>query len=173
MNSIGMKWGIIAGIGIAISSLLLYLVDAVTYFEYYAYPLVIICILCMVLSATEEKKLQNGFITFNELLNNTFSAFVIATLIYHIFVYALYHFVDPTLAETQKRMSLEAAPAFESIFNEEQMETFIRELKNRSFMPTIGQTFLTMAGSLIFPGIIIAAIISGIMKNNKPENQVV
>ena len=171
MENPSVKWGLIAGLGVMISSLLFYLVDVNLFFSVSSYLIWIVYIVCMVFAVRDQIKAQKGFISFKEAFSTAFVVFVLSSLMYYIFYYLMFNVIDPDLLDIQREMTVEAMEALSGFLSEEQMEEAIAKATSQDV--GIGTVSMAYLISLIFPGAIIAAIIAAIMKKNNPNKGIV
>jgi len=169
MENSSVKWGLIAGLGVMVSSLLFYLVDVNLFFTASSYLAWVVYIVCMVFAVRDQTKAQGGFISFKEVFSTAFVVYVISSLMYYIFYYLMFNVIDPSLLDIQREMTVEMMEAFSGFLSEEQMEEAIAEATNVG-IGTISMAYLV---NLILPGAIIAAIIAAIMKKDNPNKGIV
>jgi|GEM_PF-3556825 len=167
MENPGVKWGLIGAGAIILVALIAYVYDAKFYLSYNGFAIFLISIFFLYKTATEERKLRNGYASFSELLRSVFLAGVIMTVCYQVFNMIMVFLIDPGLADMSKEVALEAMQKMESILGEEGYEKAIEDIQAQSFKPSIGEFFLGLASSIIFT-LIPAALISVIMKKEKP-----
>jgi len=101
-------------------------------------------------------------------LKPAFLTYLIGNLIYVLFYYVLFNFIDPGLEEVQKELTMDAMEKIGGLLGEDGMEAAIEQIENQDFSFGLGKALWTFAFSLIFPGFVSAAIIAAIMKDPKP-----
>ena len=97
----GVKYGAIAGLGLIIITLVLYLIDVKVMFSYTSLIGWVVYIYCMYKSVADDKAADGGFITFRNAFQSSFVVFVIASLLNTIFFYVLTTIIDPSLIDMQ------------------------------------------------------------------------
>jgi small-conductance mechanosensitive channel len=124
-------------------------------------------------SATKED--NSGYLTFKQALKPTFLTFVIGSLIAVIFTYLLYNFIDPTLNDLLQEKSIEMAEKAAKMFgaDEEALEQIREQVEAKGVSMSIGQIIQQYLVGLIFPGFILALIVSAIIKKNPPQDAIV
>ena len=171
MRNHAVKYGIYyGGISVAIS-LLLWLLSPETLFNM-GIGLAIgfgVPIIFMYLSIHATKAEQEGFISFGESLKASFLTYMIGSLMGVLFTFVLMNYLDPSLLEMQKEVAIKVAEDMSSMFGapEEAMEEMREQMESQNLdTMTFGQSMLGWLGGLIFPGLILALIMSGILKKN-------
>lgn len=162
------KYGIyLSGFSI-LFTMLLYFIDKALIFNPFipAAVLFIASIVCMVLAAKEEKiQDADGFLSYGDAVRVTFVVVAIAAVIFAIFNYVLFNFIDPGLMEImQQETSAMIENIFSMIDDEEAMEQAKSEINNQDFKYGLGYAIADVVGSLIF-GIIKALIVAIFVKN--------
>jgi hypothetical protein len=164
----GVKYGAIAGLGLIITTLLLYIVSAKVMFNYTSLIGYIIYIASMVKSVSDDKAASDGYITFRNAFQSSFIVFVIASFLNLIFWYILVNIIDPSLIDLQIEIAMEAIEkiadfAGMSEADLEEAALAIEESSNQSIMQMLqAYLFGLVAGAI--PALIIAAA----MKKAKP-----
>jgi hypothetical protein len=103
----GVKYGIIAGLGYIILTLLLYFIDPKMVFGNASMISWVIYIFCMYKSAADDKAADDGYITFRNAFQSSFVVFVIASFLGTTFLFVLMTIIDPTLIDLQIKVALE------------------------------------------------------------------
>lgn len=124
-------------------------------------------------SATKED--NSGYLTFKQALKPTFLTFVVGSLIAVIFTYVLYNFIDPTLNDMLQEKSIEMAEKAAKMFgaDDEALEQIREQVEAKGVSMSIGQIIQQYLVGLIFPGFILALIVSAIVKKNPPQDAIV
>ena len=169
MENHGVKWGVISGVGVVAFSLVLYLVNPTSLFGGLAWAGMIIYIFGMVKAAQGEKNDLGGYMSWGEALKPTFLTYAIASLIYIVFFYVLNNFIDPGLEDLQREAAIEMIENMSGLIGEEGVEEAIAQADEQGFKFGIKNAAMGYFIGLIFPGFIIAAIISAIVKKNRPD----
>lgn len=160
--------GILAGIAGVIVSLLFYVTNVNMFFSISSWIVIVVYIFFMVKSAREARSQVESF-DFREAFQATFLVYVVGSLLNVIFYYVLMNFMDPELVEMQKEVAIDAVERMGGMLSEDQLEAMVSEIQNQDMRFTLGRALYTLAFSLVFPGGLIAVIVSAIMKDSKKE----
>ncbi len=163
------KWGVIAGLGAVVISLVGYLVSPKFFVTWASWLGFAAFIICMVKAAADDKEAMGGYMSWGQALKPTFLTYVIGSLISSIFVYVMFNFVDGSLVDVQKEIAVDTIEQLSGFLGEDGMEAAIDALDQQSFDMTMSTTLLGYAFGLILPGFPLAAIISAIMRKNRPD----
>ncbi|MEM1321762.1 MAG: DUF4199 domain-containing protein [Bacteroidota bacterium] len=176
MDNHGVRWGIIAGVLVAIYTVALYLVDP-NYLFYVTLSLVgsIIYIFCMRKAGLETRSDMGGYMTWGEAMKPTFITYAVGTLIGTIFMYVLFMVdeslpslqYDSALASQQWIMESMGAPPDAIDQAREQMEA---QMSPEQFEPSLLNSIKYYLGGLAIGGFILSAIISAIIRKKKPDD---
>lgn len=170
MENNGVKYGLLAGLGVIIYSLVLYLVDDKLLFGWASILGTVLYLACMYKAGVDEREEQGGFITWKEALKPTFLTYVVGSLLATIFTYLLFNVIDPSLIEIQKGMAIEQMQSMEGMIGEEGVEEGIKQIEERG-TSGLNDTLIGYAFMLII-GFVFAAIISAIVKRNHPAGSI-
>ncbi len=125
-------------------------------------------IFMMIKSISEQKKLDgDGVFTFMDGLRPAFLTYAVGTVIYTIFYFILFNFIDPGLAEARRDIAMNTLQITEAYMPEDQFEAQMLALENQEFGFGGKVAFLSFGVWLLF-GFIFAAIVAAIMKDRKP-----
>ncbi len=130
---------------------------------------IIVPLIFMFLAIRDTKNEQEGFISFGECLKASFLTYIIGSLIGVIFSFVLMNYLDPSLLDLQKEAAIEAAESMSSMLGapEEAMEEMREQMEEQDLDTfTVGQAMIGWLGGLVFPGLILALIMSGVLKKN-------
>ncbi|MEM9919844.1 MAG: DUF4199 domain-containing protein [Bacteroidota bacterium] len=169
MNN-AVKWGVIGGIGVILVDTLLYLVDPVNIMGGLSYVEWLVYIPVMIKAGIDDKNDAGGYMTWGEALKPTYLTFVIASLFYVVYMYAMYNIIDPGLADIQRDASMEMIEGMADFMGEEATEQMIAGMEGQEFGLTFGRAALTFGWRLLFPGFVFAAICSLIVRRNPPDD---
>jgi len=169
MNQIATRYGGFMGIALVLVNLLFYLMSVNAFFQYAGLVGFVIYIAFMVRAGLDQRKELGGYMSFAEAFKVTFQSFLVGSLIYWLFYYILFNFIDPSLAEEQKRMAMEAMEKIGSLMGEENFEKMLEAVEEQSFQVTVTSVLTNFLTSLIFPGAIFALIISLFIKKKHPD----
>lgn len=171
---VGVQYGILAGIGCIVLTLILYMINMGLIVSYWFLSVYAVIVIAMIYSAYVIRRAQHNYIVFKDALKATFLVAIFAMLIWTVFNVILFKYIDPDLIQLLKEHSIEqlekALKLAETPPGRVQEE--IRRAESRNYAPTLATTALSYALSLIF-GFIYAAVISGIFhlvsKDNAPR----
>ena len=169
MNNNSVRWGILAGIGIVILDLLLYLVDPKTLLGFPSYLEWIIYLIAMYKAGMDARHENGGYLSWGEALKPTFLTFVVASLIYTLFMWLLFNVIDTGMADVQREVAMEGIEKFGSMMGEEAVEEMVDAIDEGDFGMSLKNTILQYAFRLITPGFLFAAIMSLVVRRNAPE----
>ncbi len=164
----GTKYGLIAGLGSIIFTLIVYLIDPKIMFNIGGWVNWIIFLFCMYKSVADDKKQDGGYITFRNAFQSAFVVSVIASFLQTVFFYVLITIIDTGLMDLQLEMAEEAFLKIAEMMNfqEEQITeglNAISETGDVTLVKTVQGYLFGLIGWAI-PALIIAAI----MKKDKP-----
>jgi len=158
---LSIRYGVLAGISVVIYMLVFYFYDVkVMLGPSVFWSTTLLFIIGMFFAAREERKARE-FMTFREVLPVAFVTYLIANLFFYDFLYIMFNFVDSTLPELQRQVSLEAIQ--ESGFKE-YVEEAIEEIEKTPAEFTLGQAFFDYVRSAIF-GFLLSLVIAGLVRN--------
>jgi len=176
------KYGLYIGLVSAVLLILLWQLDKsyVINFKIDLFISTVIPAIFMVLAGKSFRGAQEGLASFGELIQPTFSTFIIGSALTMLFTFLLFTIVDPEIMALQAQQSYENAyqtaekMSHISSENEEAMQKFQKEMeanKEEILAQTenagIGTFILSWIIKLIMPGIFLALIISAILKRNR------
>lgn len=170
MEKNSVRYGIMAGLGTVIYSLLLYFIDAEMMFGNFAHVSWLIYFFCMWKAASLDKEENGGYSSFRQGFSSAFVVFAIAGLIALIFQYVLFTFIDPTLVDIQTEIAVEQ---FDKVAGWAGLEEGTPEYEEalagieESSSPTLAQSGLGYIFLLII-GAIPSLIIAAVVKKDKP-----
>lgn len=121
-------------------------------------------------SAVEERKINEGLISFGEALKVTFITYIIGTLIAAIFMYVMFNLVDPSLNDVMKEVTMETAESVAKLLGgEDQIDHMYDQMENQDIKMTFSTVFINYLFALIVPGFVLSLIISAITKKVNPS----
>lgn len=170
MDKNSVRYGIIAGLGAAIYSLVLYFISPEMIFGNFAHVTWLIYLFCMWKAASLDKEANGGYSSFRQGFSSAFIVFAIAGLIAMIFQYLLVTMIDPGLIDIQKEIAYEQFDKIASWAGMEEgspeYEKALIDIEERS-NPSVGQSALGYVFLLVI-GAIPSLIIAAIVKKDKP-----
>jgi len=96
-------------------------------------------------------------------LRTAFLTFAITSLIFYVFNYLLFNFLDPDLAEVQKEILVEQMGKMAGRLQFSELKDQIEEFAKQDFRITIRNTMMSLAQSLI-GGFVLSLAVAGLMK---------
>lgn len=168
MENSAIKNGVILGLLTVVLNLVVYFIDPrMLMSTWIGVGFFALAIYFVYRSGKETREEMGGYMSWGEALKPTFLTYVIYSSIAAAFTYVLYNFIDPSLIELQKEISIEAIEAMEGFIGEERMEMAIEEIENQDFSMSIDFAFSLVGG------FVISAIVSAIVKKERPEGGMV
>ncbi len=148
-QSIAIKYGWIAGVSTVAYFLLFYFINPRLLFNPFVYWASLGVYLALIWRALQvEKEQKEGVLDFKQALRSAFLVFVIANLIYYVFYYLLYNWIDPGLVELQEEVMRESLEQAGGMLPEEQKKEMLRSLEEGLKIEP-STVLLTYARSLI------------------------
>ncbi len=159
--NLSIRYGVLAGISVIIYMLVFYFYDVkVMLGPSVFWSTTLLFIIGMFFAAREERKVRE-FMTFREILPVAFVTYLVANLFFYDFLYILFNFVDPSLPELQRQVSLET---IQDAGFTEYVEEAIDEIEKMPAEFTLGQAIFGYLRSAIF-GFLLSLIIAGLTRN--------
>ncbi len=159
--NLSIRYGVLAGVCVVLYMLVFYFYDVkVMLGPSVFWSTTLLFIVGMFFAAREERK-KREFMTFREVLPVAFVTYLVANLFFYDFVYILFNFVDASLPELQRQVSIETAQA--SGFTE-LIEEAIEEIEKTPAEFTLGQAIFDYIRSAIF-GFILSLMIAAVTRN--------
>ena len=157
-NTLGKKYGIIAGVGMIAYFLLFYLFDKEMMMGLtVSWTSLIILIVCLFIAIQQHRESQGGALDFKEGLRIGFLVVVLGNVLFYAFFFVLLN-IDPELVTILKQKSIEFFREYAT--DPEQEEALVKSYENYSFgisellsalgRSIIGGFFLALLGALIF-----------------------
>ena len=178
-QSFALTFGSIGGVATIVFMLLVYIIDhtLVTSFPILLVE-VLITVIFMVIAVWYERKENGGYITFRPALKTTYGTAVLAWLVFCVFYFSLYKFVDPELinvfykraAENLVMHGKELGKSDQEIANEiaRQKGSGLRfdDPKTMFFL------YLFLVILSFFYAMIVSAIATAASRDNHPNNRI-
>jgi len=160
MNSHGVKFGLLAGIGTVLILLTSYYIDKrLMLSPSVVWSTMIFYLIGMYMAAMEDRKSNGGFISFQEALKTCVIVWMVANAIYHLFIYFHFNYFDPDMLNVQKEMFLEMNE--QAGLLDEKLSTKMVEELSYDFMQTITGYMMSLVG-----GFAISAIIARLIRRD-------
>jgi len=161
----GVKNGLLYGIISIIFSHVCYMIDPKMMVNGVAFFGFLIPIYFMYRSAVEERGKNEGLLSFGEGIKVTFLTFVIGSLLGTIYTYLMFNVFDTGMHDVMREVSYDNAEFFAKLLgNEDQLDLMHDQIDSQNIQMTFSVLFFNYLVSLIFPGFILALIISAITK---------
>lgn len=164
----GIKYGVIAGLGYVILTLLLYFIDPKMVFGNASMISWVIYIFCMYKSVADDKAADGGFITFRNAFQSSFVVYIIASFLGIMFLYVLMTVIDPSLVDLQIEVAMELIEKVAEFtgMGEAELDEAVKAIEDAA-KPSLLQSLQGYLFGLI-GGAIPALIIAAAMKKDKP-----
>jgi len=160
MNSHGLKFGVLAGIGTILILLVSYYIDKrLMLSPSVVWSTTIFYLIGMYMAALEDRKRGGGFISFKDALQTCFIVWMVANAIYHVFIYCHFNYFDPEMLSVQKEMFLEMNEKA-GLLNEK-LSTQVAEELSYDLKQTITGYIMSLIG-----GFAISAIIARLIRRD-------
>ena len=168
LKNTGVKNGLIFGVVSLIFSHVCYMINPKWLMTGVAYLSIIITIYFMYRSAVEERRNNEGLLSFGDALKSTFLTYIIGTLISAVYIYLMFNVFDTSLNEVLREISLEQGEMVAKFLGaEDQLDTLPDELDNQNIQMNFSMIFMQYLVGLIFPGFILALVISAVTKKEQ------
>ncbi len=156
-NTIGTKYGIIAGVGVILYFLLFYFIDKYMMLGLMvSWTSLLIIIAATYMAAYQHRAANGGVIEFKEALKTGFVVIVLSNLIYYIFFFILIK-TDPELVTISKEKSIEL---YKMIFPKEEWNSVEKSFENfRIGLPEILKYFSKSTIGGFFIALLSAALL--------------
>lgn len=164
-KNIGVKYGIILGIVSIVYSHISYMINPKWLITGPAYFGFLLYIYFMYKSAVEERANNEGLLSFGEGLKTTFLTYVIGSLLGSIYVYLMFNFIDTSLDGVMREVQMDQGEFFANLLGaEDQIEDISEVLEQQNIKMNFYTVFMQYLVGLIFPGFVIALVVSASTK---------
>lgn len=154
-RKISLSYGIIAGVVTIGYYLLLYFTNKEGFFNLYAWWAGLIPMLFFMVMGTLQLRKRQETLTFSTGLQTSFLIFVLSSLLFYIFYYAMLKYIDPELLVIQQETALETLERFgqgrgddlepyEEFYREEGLEISLLTVIFRYVQSLIGGFILSL-----------------------------
>jgi hypothetical protein len=167
---IGRYYGMTIGSLMVIVYLFLYFINIKLFLNFWiGISFFVVMIAAMVIAAKRTKTELGGYATFQQALQPAFLTIVIAQFIANLFTYLMYNFVDTSLSESLREMTLEMTHGWLQSMNapDEAIEKALTEIEQQDFTVSLGSVLVGFAAN-VFIGFGIASIIALFVRNEPP-----
>ncbi|MGB1204593.1 MAG: DUF4199 domain-containing protein [Chitinophagales bacterium] len=171
---IGKYYGMTIGSLMVIVYLLLYFTDVRLFLNFWiGISFFVVTIAAMVIAAKRTKTELGGYATFQQALQPAFLTIVIVQFIGNFFNYLMYNFVDPSLSESLREVTIEMTYGWLQNMNapEEVVEQSLSDIEQQDFTVSLSSTLIGFAVT-VFVGFGIAAIVALFVRNEPPTGYV-
>lgn len=169
MNSIVIKNGLLASGAAIVIGLVVYLASPKGVFTWGSWLTLVPLIYFMVNAVKETRDGYGGYITLRQAFAPAWITYLIYAVISSIFTFVLMNYIDPDMITMAKEISIEAFEKMSGLLGEEAVQAAIEEIENKNPF-SFSQILINTAGSLVFPGALVALIIAAILKKKNPED---
>ncbi|MEM8907484.1 MAG: DUF4199 domain-containing protein [Bacteroidota bacterium] len=160
-HSIGLRYGLIAGLATIAYFLLFYQIDPKLMLGPLVYrSSLLIYLVLMFLAVFKARKEAGGGIELKAALRVAFVTYLIANLLFYGFYYLLFNYFDPELVTLQEEMM----KAFLADLDQQDAQELGERLNQDELQLTFSKTFFSFIKDAI-PGFILSFIIAGIARN--------
>lgn len=163
-----LNYGLIGGMAAIALGLLYYLLNVRGFISYGAWFSYLALAATMVMAAKAQRAEQDGYLEFREGLKTTFLVWVIGSALLSFFHYALYNFIDPELADVQREVVTETLEKFMASADDATVDMINQAMEEGGFGLDLKKTLMGYLVGLIFPGFIIALIVSLVLQRKRP-----
>jgi hypothetical protein len=164
----GVKNGLLLGVVSIIFSHISYMINPKWLITGIAYFGFIIVIYFMYRSAAQERKANEGLLSFGEALKSTFLTYVIGTLISAVYLYLMFNVIDLSLNDVMREVQIDQGEMVAKFLGaEDQMENLADELDKQNLQMDLMMVINQYLIGLIFPGFILALVIAAITKKEQ------
>lgn len=148
MQQTAIKYGIITGIAIVLYLFVFHQINRELLLNPFVYwSPILVSVIAMTQVVKKEREANDGKIAQREALKHAFLTYVIAYLLFTLFIFTLFNFIDPSLVELQKKAMLDAG----------------RKIEGLDFTMTFGKVLFQYAYMLI-PGFFLSYMVASFMK---------
>lgn len=164
-KNIGIKYGLLAGSVTVAYFLLFYFIQDTLILH----PAVIWCSLMIYLgfmfkACMDESKGRETF-NFQQALQTAFVVYIIASVVYYIFYYIWFNFVDPSLLQVQVERILARKEEIMNVMGPDEGTKYLQKLEKEGVSLTLSDLFLAFSQSLI-GGFLLALIVAGFTRKS-------
>lgn len=166
----GINYGVIVGVVSIIIAVLIYVTD-ITMFSSWWVGLLMLAIntIIGIVAVSKAKSAMGGYVSFKEAFTTFFLTLLIGTVLYILFCYILWNFIDPAGANTVVEATIEKTVTMMQSMGtpSADIKKFVEEMRASDNFGLVGQ-LKALVGSVIVYSII-GLIVAAAMKKNKPE----
>lgn len=149
MQQTAVKYGIITGAASVLYLFVFYQIDkALVLNPFVVFGQIFISMIGAVLAVRAVRDANGGKIEKREALKHSFAVFALSQLVFWLFIYLLFNFIDPSLVEIQRKMMLDAG---------------MKEAANQDLTMSFGMVFFRWAFMLL-PGFLLSLMVSSFLK---------
>jgi hypothetical protein len=167
MNQNIIKYGLYAGAGTIAYLLLFYYMDPRMMFNTWVqWSYRVIFIAAMVAATLVERRAAEDGFSFRQAVRPAFGVYVVASLIYLIFFYVMFNYVNTDLPEIQRAVLVEQSQFLAEKLGMVEMQEQMEQIKVEDLQVTFRNSSLDFMWRLIF-GFILSAILALILRRER------
>lgn len=166
MNN-AIKNGLFLGAALLIGVFAFVLVSPRGYLEYGQFVLFLIALVVMVKTGSEEKQMHGGYASFGQIFKSIFICIAVGYLIRFIGNYIAFNVINTDLSTIYNDIAIEAVEKMSGFLGDEATDLAIEELEKND-ISSIGNNVMQYITMLLLTGGVVNAIISLIMKKDRP-----
>ena len=166
----GINYGVIVGVVSIVIAVLIYVVDITLFSKWWVGLLMLVInTIIGIMAVSKAKSALGGYASFKETFTTFFLALFIGSVLYILFSYILWNFIDPEgskvivdaiIEQNVSMMQSMGTPSAD-------IKEFVEKMRASDNFGIVGQ-LKALAGSLVVYSII-GLIVAAAMKKNKPE----
>jgi hypothetical protein len=160
MNKRILKFGLLAGFGASAYMFLFYAADPKLMLSpWVSWSSMIIYVAAMIAATLREREATEDDFFFREAVRPAFGVYVIAQVIFTLFNYVLYNYVNTDLVEIQRELMVTQAQDFAEKFGRADLEEQIANISTEDLRVSFKNSFLGFMWSLI-GGFVLSSMIA-------------
>lgn len=173
LNSIGMQFGVLAGLGCILFTLVLYLIRIDLVLSFWIFAGYAIIVIFKIITGLSIRKARNNYVNFKDGLRSIFLVSVISLFMWNVFNAVMFSYINPQLIELSKEKALERTAKIMEIAgaSEDEIDDALDKVKDQDFSPSLSTSAMNYAMSCIV-GFIYSLAIAGLFylvtKDNAP-----
>ncbi len=164
MRNPGLKYGVLCGAVVVVIMYIFAQTNPEALFYYGKYVFWGLYLAAMFIATFEVRKLEGGFIGFRTALRPAFLTFVVASLQYFVFYYALVNFVDTSIVEIEREVAISAIESTRNMVGNRQVEDMIEAIQAEDYGFHLSDMLWAYVRNLIFPGFVFALFVAFLVR---------
>lgn len=167
MNSTILKYGLYAGAGTIAYLLLFYSIGPkVMLNTWVSWSSLLIYIAAMIKATIEERNAAEGHFSFRLAVRPAFGVYVLASVVYFLFNYIMYNYVNADLPEIQREVMVEQSQFFAERLGKQELADQMENIKADDLRVSVRNSALGFMWSLI-GGFVLSMIIGLALKRER------